>query len=81
MTASIALPEHWEAPATMYAYAKELRSQLDAAGLQATRIIGPDAFSNAAEALAQEIIQDPAGVGAAVDAIGVHGAPVIVSIS
>ena len=34
--------EHWEANATMFAYAKELRAQLDAAGCQATRIIGPD---------------------------------------
>ena len=68
--------EHWEAPAVMYAYATQLRAQLDAAGLHATRIIGPDAFTNAAEALAQKIIQDPTGVGAAVDAIGVHGGPV-----
>jgi hypothetical protein len=68
--------EHWEAPAVMYAYTTQLRAQLDAAGLQATRIIGPDAFSGASETLAQKIIQDPSGIGAAVDAIGVHGGPV-----
>ena len=68
--------EHWEAPAVMYAYTMQLRAQLDAAGLQATRIIGPDAFSGASETLAQKIIQDPSGIGAAVDAIGVHGGPV-----
>jgi galactosylceramidase len=60
----------------MWAAVRELRRQLDAAGLQATRIIGPDAFGGAAEALANETMSDPAGVGAAIDAIGVHGAPV-----
>ena len=37
----------------MLNYAKTLRKRLDAAGLQKTRIIGPDAFTNAAETLAQ----------------------------
>ena len=32
--------EHWEASATMFTYIKELRKQLDAAGLQSTKIIG-----------------------------------------
>jgi galactosylceramidase len=35
--------EHWEADEVMFAFVKELRSQLDAAGLQHTRIIGPGA--------------------------------------
>ena len=68
--------EHWEADHVMFAFATELRRQLDAAGLQATRIIGPDAFLNAAESLAAKIISDPSGVGRAVAAIGVHGGPV-----
>ena len=68
--------EHWEANKTMFTYATTLRRQLDDAGLQATRIIGPDAFENAAQWLAYETMADPSGVGAAIDAIGVHGAPV-----
>lgn len=65
--------EHWEATPVMFAYAKELRAQLDAAGLQATKIIGPDAFTAAAETLCTGMVSDPV-LRAAVGAIGVHGA-------
>jgi len=70
--------EHWETNAVMFAYAIELRKQLDAAGLQHTKIIGPDAFVAPAEALANATMVAPAdgGVGDAIAAIGVHGAPV-----
>ena len=64
--------EHWDATPVMFAYIKELRAQLDAAGLQATRIIGPDAFTAAAETLCAGMLSDPA-LKAAVGAIGVHG--------
>lgn len=57
----------------MFAYAIELRRQLDAAGLSATRIIGPDAFTAASETLCQGMI-DNSKLNAAIDAIGVHGA-------
>ena len=64
--------EHWEADSIMFAYAKELRRQLDAAGLQATKIIGPDAFTAAAERLCAEMQTDPV-LRQAIGAIGVHG--------
>ena len=65
--------EHWEKDDVMFGFAKELRRQLDAAGLQATRIIGPDAFTAASEALCRGMQHD-AELSRAIDAIGVHGA-------
>ena len=56
----------------MFSYAKELRVQLDTAGLQATRIIGPDAFTAAANTLCEGMQKD-AELNKAIDAIGVHG--------
>ena len=65
--------EHWQSPHTMFTYAKTLRRQLDEAGLQATKIIGPDAFPGPALALCEGMLADPE-LSAAVRAIGVHGA-------
>jgi hypothetical protein len=56
----------------MFTYAKTLRRQLDAAGLHATQIIGPDAFTGAASTLCQRMLADKE-LMAAVGAIGVHG--------
>ena len=77
-TLARARAQHWwtdvhsgtKASSTMFAYAIELRRQLDAAGLTATRIIGPDAFTASAETLCQGMVDDPK-LNAAVDAIGV----------